>query len=203
MQSARGGMKTISVFGSSQVRPGDPVYAAAETIGRGLARAGCAVMSGGYHGVMEAVSKGAREAGGHVIGVTTDQIGSRFAVQPNAWLSETHNHALLRDRLLHMVERSDGYLAMPGGVGTLHEISETWELLRIGALPRRPFVVYGEMWAMLIKQLQATRFISGGFEERYVASALQPAAALDLLENWWQRMQLDAPPGNATRIQNL
>lgn len=187
-------MKTISVFGSSQVRPGDPVYDDAETIGRCLAQAGYAVMSGGYHGVMEAVSKGAREAGGHVIGVTTDQIGSRFAVQPNAWLSETHNYALLRDRLLHMVERADGYLAMPGGVGTLHELAETWELLRIGILPRRPFVVYGEMWTMLISELQATRFIAGGFEERYVAWAMQPADVIDLLGNWRQRMRLDAPP---------
>ncbi len=187
-------MKIISVFGSSQVRPGDQVYADAETIGRGLAQAGYAVMSGGYHGVMEAVSKGAREAGGYVIGVTTDQIGSRFAVQPNVWLSETHHYALLRDRLLHMVERADGYLAMPGGVGTLHEISEAWELLRIGGLPRRPFVVYGEMWKMLVKELLATRFIAGGYEERYVAWALRPSDALDLLDNWWQRMQLDAPP---------
>ncbi len=196
-------MKIISVFGSSQVRPGDQVYADAETIGRGLAQAGYAVMSGGYHGVMEAVSKGAREAGGYVIGVTTDQIGSHFAVQPNIWLSETRHYALLRDRLLHMVERADGYLAMPGGVGTLHEISETWELLRIGGLPRRPFVVYGEMWTMLVRELLATRFIAGGFEERYVAWALQPSDALDLLDNWWQRMQLDAPPSNATRNRNL
>ncbi|MCY4147500.1 MAG: LOG family protein [Chloroflexi bacterium] len=187
-------MKTISVFGSSQVRPGDPVYADAEALGRGLAQAGYAVMSGGYRGVMEAVSKGAREAGGSVIGVTTDQISSRFAVQPNAWLSEIHHYALLRDRLLHMVERADGYLAMPGGVGTLHEIAETWELLRIGALPRRPFVVYGEMWKMLIRELQATRFLAGGCEERYVAWALQPADAIDLLDNWWQRMNLDALP---------
>ncbi|MCY4466160.1 MAG: LOG family protein [Chloroflexi bacterium] len=187
-------LKIITVFGSSQVRPGDMVYEDAETIGRGLAQAGYAVMSGGYKGVMEAVSKGAREAGGHVIGVTTDQIGSTFAIQPNTWLTEIHNYAFLRDRLLHMVERADGYLAMPGGVGTLHEIAETWELLRIDVLPRRPFVVYGEMWTMLISELQATRFVPGGFDERYVTWAMQPADALDLLCNWRQRMKLDAPP---------
>ena len=103
-------MKTITVYGSSQVQAGDAVYQDALTIGSGLARAGYTVMSGGYFGVMEAVSKGARQAGGHVIGVTTDQIGLQFNVKPNSYLDEIVNYADLRDRLLHMVEHADGYL---------------------------------------------------------------------------------------------
>ena len=188
-------MQTITVFGSSQVKAGDAVYDEAEAIGRGLAGAGFAVMSGGYRGVMEAVSKGAQAAGGHVIGVTTDQIGARFNVRANAYLDETHHYADLRDRLLHMVEHADGYLAMPGGIGTLHEIAETWELLRIGALPRRPFVVYGEMWARLVAQLQATRFMPGSVDERYIAAAQNPDEALDLLRNWQRRMGLAGDSG--------
>ena len=190
-------MKTIAVFGSSQALPGDPVYEDSLAIGRGLAQAGYAVMSGGYGGVMEAVSKGAFEAGGHVIGVTTDQIGDQFDVQPNLYLRETQNFADLRDRLLYMVENADGWLAMPGGVGTLHEIAETWELLRIGVLPRRPFVVYGEMWAGMVSDLQATRFIAGGFEERYVGIAFEVNEAIDLIQNWWTRMKLPAPTDKA------
>lgn len=132
-------------------------------IGEALARAGHTVMSGGYLGVMEAISKGAKRAGGRVIGVTTDQIGLQFNVQPNRYLDEIINYADLRDRLLHMVENADGYLAMPGGIGTLHEIAETWELMRIGGVPRRPFVCYGPMWAEVIAVMEGSPYLGDGY----------------------------------------
>lgn len=173
-------MKTITVYGSSQVRPNDAVYQNAVSIGQGLARAGFAVMSGGYYGVMEAVSKGAREANGRVIGVTTDQIGLQFNIQPNSHLHEIVNYADLRDRLLHMVEKADAYLAMPGGIGTLHEIAETWELMRIGGIPRRPFVCYGPMWADVIATLEDSPFLGDGYHGM-IALAQSPAEVMDFL----------------------
>ncbi len=156
-------MKTITVYGSSQVEPNHAVYQDAVKIGQALAQAGWAVMNGGYFGVMEAVSKGAKMAGGRVIGITTDQIGLQFNVQPNRYLDKTVNYADLRDRLLHMVEHADGYLAMPGGIGTLHEIAETWELMRIGGVPRRPFVCYGPMWAEIIAIMEGSPFLGDGY----------------------------------------
>ena len=156
-------MKIITVYGSSQVSPGDKVYLDAVAIGETLAKAGYTVMSGGYFGVMEAVSKGAKRAGGRVIGVTTDQISMQFDVQPNRYLDEIVNYADLRDRLLHMVENADGYLAMPGGIGTLHEIAETWELMRIGGVARRPFVCYGPMWAEVIKIMEGSPYLGDGY----------------------------------------
>ena len=158
-----GDMKTVTVFGSSQVGLGDKVYLDAVAIGEALAKAGCTVMSGGYFGVMEAVSKGAKRAGGRVIGVTTDQISLQFDVQPNRYLDEIVNYADLRDRLLHMVEHADGYLAMPGGIGTLHEIAETWELMRIGGVARRPFVCYGPMWAEIIAIMEGSPLLGQGY----------------------------------------
>ena len=156
-------MKTVTVYGSSQVGPGDKDYRDAVAIGEALAKAGCTVMSGGYFGVMEAVSKGANSAGGRVIGVTTDQISLQFNVQPNRFLDEIINYADLRDRLLHMVENADGYLAMPGGIGTLHEIAETWELMRIGGIARRPFVCYGSMWAEVIAIMEGSPYLGPGY----------------------------------------
>lgn len=161
-------MKTITVYGSSQVRPPQPEYEDAVTIGRALAQAGYAVMSGGYYGIMEAVSKGANSAGGHVIGVTTDQIGLQFDIKPNAYLDEIVNFADLRDRLLYMVEHTDGYLAMPGGIGTLHEIAETWELMRIGGVPRRPFVCYGSLWAKVIGELENSAYLGDGYHDMII-----------------------------------
>ena len=172
-------MPTITIFGSAQIRPEDADYQAAVEIGQGLARSGYAVMSGGYYGIMEAVSKGARACGGHVIGVTTDQIGLRFKIKPNAHNSEIVNFADLRDRLLYMVERADGYLAMPGGIGTLHEIAETWELMRIGGVPRRPFVCYGQMWAEIIGRLETSPYLGDGYHGM-ITLVKDPAAALEI-----------------------
>lgn len=157
-------MKVITVFGSSRVRPGDADYEASVIVGQKLAQAGYAVMTGGYYGVMEAISKGANEIGGHVIGVTTDQIGKRYDLQPNSYLNEVVNFAELRDRLLYMVQKADGYVAMPGGVGTLHEIAETWELMRIGGAETRPFVCYGTLWETVIRALQESPYLGEGYE---------------------------------------
>ena len=157
-------MSTITVFGSSQVRPADPLYATAVSIGNQLATAGFSVMTGGYYGMMEAISLGASKAGGQVIGVTTDQIGKRYNLEPNAYNKELVHFSDLRDRLQYMVLNADGYLAMPGGTGTLHEIAETWELMRIGGIPQRPFVCYGSLWEGIIESLQASPFLGAGYE---------------------------------------
>ena len=173
-------MKTITVYGSSQVQPPQPEYQDAENIGQELARAGYAIMSGGYYGIMEAVSKGAKLAGGHVIGVTTDQIGQQFNVDPNPYLDEVVNFADLRDRLLYMVENADAYLAMPGGIGTLHEIAETWELMRIGGVPRRPFVCYGSLWTEVIGKLEDSAYLGDGYHGM-IKFAQRPDEVLRLL----------------------
>ena len=175
-------METIAVFGSSQVRADSAVYQEAEQVGKELARAGFAVMSGGYLGVMEAVSKGAKSVGGHVIGVTTDQIGLQFNVSPNPYLDDIVNFADLRDRLYYMVQNADGYLAMPGGIGTLHEIAETWELMRVGGIPRRPFLCYGNLWTDVIGHLQDSAYLSNGYHGM-IAFAHSPADVLDYFAN--------------------
>ena len=70
----------IAVYGSSAVRPGDPAYELALALGRAAAKAGAAVMTGGYHGTMEACSRGAHEEGGHVVGVTVELFEKRGPV---------------------------------------------------------------------------------------------------------------------------
>ena len=179
-------MKTITVYGSSQVGPRDRDYKDAVSVGRALASAGYTVMTGGYLGVMEAISKGAKSVGGHVIGVTTDQIGLQFKVQPNSYLDEIINYADLRDRLLHMVENADGYLAMPGGIGTLHEIAETWELMRIGGVPRRPFVCYGPIWQDVIGIMENSPYLGDGYHGM-IKFARKPENVTEAFEIWHRR----------------
>ncbi len=78
----------ITIFGGSQPKPGSPAYAEAYELGKLLALAGHTVLTGGYMGTMEAVSRGANEAGGHVIGVTCADIEAWRGTRANAWVKE-------------------------------------------------------------------------------------------------------------------
>lgn len=139
-------MKVIAVFGSSAPQEGNPAYEEARQVGRLLAVAGFAVATGGYSGTMTAVSRGAAEAGGHVIGVTSSQIEQFRPLGPNQWVAEEIRYESLRDRLMHLVLKNDGMIALPGGIGTLSEMMLAWSFLQVGEVEKRPFALLGEMW---------------------------------------------------------
>src|SRR5512146_2733274 len=100
---ASNGRKIVTVFGAGAPRPGSGVYSEAVTMGRLLAEAGFVVATGGYGGVMEGASRGACEAGGHVIGVTCDRIEQYRHVKTNQWVREEVRFPLLRDRMYHLI----------------------------------------------------------------------------------------------------
>src|SRR3989304_891341 len=119
-------MKVVSVFGGSAPQPGSAPYDEAVLMGRLLAQAGYTVATGGYTGGMEAASRGAAEAGGHVIGVTCRLIENwREGFGPNQWVKEEIKFASLRERLYHLVTFCDAAVALGGGVGTLSQGSLT------------------------------------------------------------------------------
>lgn len=136
----------IAVFGGSQPKEGDAAYTEAYELGRLLGQAGHTVLTGGYIGVMEAVSRGAHEAGGHVIGVTCDEIERWRPVAPNRWIKEEWRAQTLLERLQTIITRSDAALALPGGPGTLTEIALTWNLMIIQVLSPRPLILVGSGW---------------------------------------------------------
>lgn len=140
----------ITVFGGSQPREGDPAYHEAQRLGRLLAEAGYAVLTGGYIGTMEAVSRGAAEAGGHVIGVTCDEIETWRPVAPNSWVHEQRRFATLRQRLYALIDDCDAALALPGGIGTLAEIAAMWSQLQTRAISPRPLILIGPAWQAVI-----------------------------------------------------
>ncbi|OQY36205.1 MAG: hypothetical protein B6I38_00190 [Anaerolineaceae bacterium 4572_5.1] len=139
-------IKRVTVFGGSKPQAGSPAYAQAQKLGELLALAGCTVLTGGYIGAMEAVSRGAAEAGGHVIGVTCDEIESWRPVRPNRWVHEEMRYPTIRQRLYALVDNCDAALALPGGIGTLAEIAVTWSQLQIQALEPRPLIAIGTGW---------------------------------------------------------
>jgi uncharacterized protein (TIGR00730 family) len=140
----------VTVFGGAQPKEGDAAYAEARELGRLLARAGHAVLTGGYIGTMEAVSRGANEAGGHVIGVTCDEIETWRGTRANAWVQEERHFQTLEQRLIELVHACDAAIALPGGPGTLTEIALTWNLMIVDSMPRKPLVLIGEGWKKVL-----------------------------------------------------
>lgn len=138
--------KQIAVFGGASPKPEGQPYAEALRLGSWLGEAGFTVLTGGYIGTMEAVSRGAHEAGGFVIGVTCVEIENWRSVQPNPFLDKELRCQTLAERLHVLIEGCDAAIALPGGVGTLAEILYLWNHLLIQAIPVKPLIVVGDAW---------------------------------------------------------
>lgn len=123
--------RSIAVFGGADVPASDPRYIDARRLGAALARAGHTVVCGGYYGLMEAVSCGARDEGGEVLGVT---LGSFDPKVPNCHLTSRYHARDLYDRLRQIIHRSNAIVVLPGGLGTLVETTTAWLLKQVGQL---------------------------------------------------------------------
>jgi uncharacterized protein (TIGR00730 family) len=141
----------VTVFGGSQPTPGTYPYEQACQLGKRLAELGCQVITGGYIGTMEAVSKGANEVGGYVIGITCDEIERWRPVGPNPFLNQEIRVPTLRQRLYTLIDMCDIALALPGGIGTLAEISAMWTQLDINAISPKPLILIGDEWRNVIR----------------------------------------------------
>jgi uncharacterized protein (TIGR00730 family) len=141
----------ITVFGGSQPKEGDAAYMEAYELGSLLALAGHTVLTGGYIGTMEAVSRGALEAGGHVVGVTCADIEAWRGVGANAWVQEERRFQTLEQRLHELVHACDAAIALPGGPGTLTEIALTWNLMIVDSIPHKPLILVGPGWKSVIE----------------------------------------------------
>lgn len=167
--------KIIAVFGSSEPIEGDPLYEMAQELGKLLAEKGFDVCTGGYGGVMEAASKGARESGGGAIGVTVGMFSSRT---PNKYISEHHHENDLYQRTRKLIELSDGFVILHGKSGTLSELTFLWALHRGGKLNNKPIVLIGEFWKSLLDILKEHHLIEK--EELLVTEVtLSPAQAVE------------------------
>lgn len=136
----------ITVFGGAQPKEGTSAYKEARELGTLLAQRGHVVLTGGYMGTMEAVSRGAHEAGGHVVGVTCIDIEEWRKTRPNRWVKEERRKQTLTERLMGLIEGCDAAIALPGGAGTLAEISLMWNLMIVESLPPRPLTLIGRGW---------------------------------------------------------
>ena len=170
--------KTVTVFGSSRPIPSSPEYEEAELIGRRLAEGRLSVCTGGYAGIMEAVSRGASPFDVKIIGVTS----TVFSTTPNRYVNIQVHTDSLYERLQRLVELGDGYIVLKGGTGTLVEFSLIWELMNKTLIKEKPIVVVGGFWKPVIdlldRELTSERREPG---KKFVKTAKDNAEAADIM----------------------
>ncbi|MCH7662339.1 MAG: LOG family protein [Chloroflexi bacterium] len=171
----------ITVFGGSTPKALDANYQEALQLGKLLAEAGHTVLTGGYMGTMEAVSRGASEADGHVIGVTSNEIEAWRPGKPNNWIKEELRFKSAHERLVALVKQCDAAIALPGGAGTLAEIAALWKHLIISS--PRPFIIVGPKWESVFESLFTNLAEHITAKDRdFLAFAPNIHSAVDLLQ---------------------
>jgi predicted Rossmann-fold nucleotide-binding protein len=105
---------------------------------------------------MEAVSRGAAEAGGHVIGITCEQIEAWRPVGPNRWVQEELRFKSLSERLYALIDQCDAAFVLPGGIGTLAEMAAMWSQLQTGGIPPKQLVLVGSGWVEVMEKYFST-----------------------------------------------
>ncbi len=149
----------VSVFGSARTAPGSPEYELGRRIGSGLAEAGFAVITGGGPGAMEAANRGASEAGGVSVGLG---IELPFEQGLNDYVDIGVNFRYFFVRKTMFVKYAQGFLVLPGGLGTLDELFEALTLVQTQKVTRFPIVLVGtEYWSGLAAWLRDTVVAQG------------------------------------------
>lgn len=153
----------VSVFGSARLGEADPAYQLAEQVGRELALAGYAVITGGGPGLMEAANKGALQAGGTSVG-----LGIELPVEAglNDYVDLGVNFRYFFARKTMFVKYSRGFVVLPGGLGTLDEMFEALTLAQTGKITTFPVVLLGtDYWAGLLDWLRTSVRARGTISE--------------------------------------
>jgi len=149
--------KTITVFGSSKPVETDEQYKLAYELGSLLAKNGFDVCTGGFFGIMEAVSNGAVENGGEAIGVTVNILG----LDANKYLTKEIKCSSIFERINKLIEAGDGFVILQGGTGTLLELATVWELSNKELMDNKPIACHSLMWKEIISVMNEQMKLEG------------------------------------------
>jgi uncharacterized protein (TIGR00730 family) len=145
--------KAVTVFGSARTHPDDPQYLAAAEVGKLLAEAGFATITGSGPGIMEAANKGAKLAGGRSVGCN---IELPFEQGTNPYVDTVVNFRYFFVRKTMFIKYSVAFVVFPGGFGTLDELFEAITLVQTGKISQFPVILFGtHYWAGLLRWMQS------------------------------------------------
>jgi hypothetical protein len=181
----------VTIYGSAQLKPDDPLYALTEEIARKLGEAGFSIITGGGPGVMEAANKGAHEAGVKSVGLNV-QLPVEQACNAYVDKSITFNHFFVRKVML--VKYATAFVIMPGGLGTLDELTEVLTLMQTLKIRPFPVVLFGSrFWNGFLEWLRnyalAKGYVSeGDFSLLRVSD--EPDEVVEIVRKWYKERQV-------------
>ena len=181
----------VTVYGSARFQPDNELYGSAEEIAYLLGKAGFNIMTGGGPGVMEAANKGAARAGVKSVGLNIklpqEQVCNEYATR-----SITFHHFFVRKVML--VKYATAFIIMPGGLGTLDEVTEVLTLMQTEKIKPFPVILYStKYWRGLLAWLRATVLGSGSISEEdfdLLRVFDSPEDVVDAVEKWYKTQQV-------------
>ena len=151
----------VTIFGSSRMQEGDPLYDDVRSLARELASMGCDIVTGGGPGLMQAANEGESlgDPGGNTrsYGLNIDVPHEQEA---NPFVDKAYMHRTFFSRLHHFVRLSNAFVVVPGGIGTTLEALMIWQLCQVRHVHDLPLVLVGDMWQQLVAW--AERNMDGG-----------------------------------------
>lgn len=184
----------VSIFGSARTKTSDPNYALAVDIARRLSDAGLAVISGGGPGIMEAANKGAFEGKSSSVGLNIELPHEQ---RQNIWQDISISFRHFFARKVAFVKYADAYVVLPGGFGTLDELTEVLTLIQTGKSRRIPVILVGtSFWQGLLEWLKTQLLKDGMINEKdlgLVQLIDEPANIVDAIFAFYEAQEIMPP----------
>jgi uncharacterized protein (TIGR00730 family) len=147
----------VTIFGSARAKPGTFVYDEVKRVAAALAEMGCDIITGGGPGLMQAANEGATAAKApernRSVGIRVDL---PFEQEVNPFVEQAFEHKTFFSRLHHFVLTSDAFVVVPGGIGTVLELTMVWQLLQVKHVHDAPLILVGKMWTGLVEWAKAS-----------------------------------------------
>jgi hypothetical protein len=152
----------VTIFGSARLKPDTLAYGGVKQLAAELTEMGCDIISGGGPGIMQAANEGERSIDPNALHRSVGiRVELPFEQELNPFVGLAYEHRTFFSRLHHFMIASDAFVVVPGGLGTLLELSLAWQLLQVRKLYNTPLIVVGKMWADLVEWGRRTMLIEG------------------------------------------
>jgi uncharacterized protein (TIGR00730 family) len=181
----------VSFYGSARIKPDNPIYAQTEEIARRLAEMGFSIITGGGPGVMEAANKGAYQVGAKSVGLNIE-LSEEQITNPYTTLSMTFSHFFVRKVML--VKYATAFIIMPGGLGTLDELTEILTLIQTQKIRPFPVILFGERyWKGFLDWLKTYTLAEGYISEEdltLLRVSDQVQEVIETVQRWYIRQEI-------------
>ncbi|HEY41889.1 MAG TPA: TIGR00730 family Rossman fold protein [Dehalococcoidia bacterium] len=181
----------VTIYGSARIRPGDEIYSQTQEIARRLGENGFSIITGGGPGVMEAANRGAMEAGVTSVGLNIELPEEQV---PNTYTTKaiTFHHFFVRKVML--VKYATAFVIMPGGMGTLDELSEVLTLMQTYKIKPFPVILYdSQFWNGFLEWLRSVSLVREYISEEdfhLLRVCDEPERVIEAVHEWYIKQEV-------------